>query len=484
MGKHAPSHPNRRDLFRLMGAGTATLLAPPLFSGASEVSKATPNDNETPCWGTVNEIGSDHAEAWRKTLARWREIKFGMFIHWGPVSQASVEISWPIMVPESRWPITEAKYVDLYKTFNPAKYDPHAWVELAREAGQRYMVVVTKHHDGFCMFDSSFTDYKITNSPYKKDIVRMLADACQRENMPLGFYYSPPDMHHPGYRDTSKPVTQTWHGQPTRPEWSSYLDYMGLQLRELLCRYGPVLLVWFDGLGHQEKYDGYRFARMIREFSPDTLINNRIGIPGDFDTTEQSVPKRIPVKGAPLEGINPDFGSSRLGGIPAPRDFKPWETFMTINDSWAYDENDRKYKSATELIRTLVDVASKGGNLLLNVGPTPDGTIQPEFQERLRGVGKWMKVYGESIYGTTYGPLQELAFGRTTSKGKVVYLHVFDWPTEGNLTVQKTDSRITQVKRLDNGQRLSFKQSNSRLTIEVPQRAPDSKVSVLEIMTS
>ncbi|MGH9455736.1 MAG: alpha-L-fucosidase, partial [Terriglobia bacterium] len=428
-----------------------------------------------------NEMIPERTEAWQKTMAQWRDIKFGMFVTWGPVSQASVEISWPIMVPSPKSPITEPRYVNLYRTFNPVKYDPDAWVDLAKDAGQRYMVMVTKHHDGFCMFDSSFTDYKITNTPYKKDIVRMLTDACHKQGMPLGFYYSPPDMHHPAYRDTSKPVSQTWHAQPTRSEWPLYLEFMGLQLRELFCRYGPALVVWFDGLDHQEKYDGYRFTRMIRELSPGTLINNRIGVPGDYETPEQWVPKRIPVKGVVLQGVNPEIANNLPGGIPVPGGFKAWETCMTINDTWAYNENDHNYKSTSHLIRTLVNVASKGGNFLLNVGPAPDGTIQPEFQERLRGIGKWMKVNGESIYGTTYGPLQDLPFGCSTAKGRTVYLHVFDWPPSDSLKVSGLEPRITQVKLLSNGQPLTFHQSAQQLTIDLPQQAPDPDVSVLAL---
>jgi alpha-L-fucosidase len=484
MQKRLSKQPSRRELFRVMGAGTAALLTPAFSPRAHGASGAAPKAEETLCWTTVNEMIPERTEAWQKAMAFWQEAKFGMFIHWGPVSQASVEISWPIMVPNSRWPISEDKYVNLYKTFNPSQYDPDAWVELAKDAGQRYMVMVTKHHDGFCMFDSSFTDYKITNTPYKKDIVRMLADACQRQNMALGFYYSPPDMHHPGYRDTAKAVSQTWHAQPTRPEWPVYLDYMGLQLRELLCHYGPGLVVWFDGLDHQQKYDGYRFARMIREFSPGTLINNRIGIPGDFDTPEQWVPKRIPVKGVTLQGTNPDLANSLPGGIPAPGEFKPWETNMTINNTWAYNKNDHNYKSTTQLIRTLVDVASKGGNFLLNVGPTPEGTIQPEFQDRLRGIGKWMRVNGESIYGTTYGPLQDLSFGRTTAKGSTVYLQVFDWPRGGRLEIPGLRARIRQVRLLENGQPLKFAQSVRSVAIDGPQQAPDARVSVLKLTTA
>src|ERR1700732_3918072 len=200
----------------------------------------------------------------------YRNAKFGMFIHWGPYSQASVEASWPIMRPKPG-EITEAAYRALAKTFNPAKFDPHAFVDLARTAGQEYMVFTTKHHDGFCMFDSSYTDYKITNTPYGKDVVRQLADACRGRGMPLGFYSSPPDMHHTAFRDTTKLAKENWNGEPARPEWPMYLEYMQLQLTELLPKYGAVALIWFDGLHHQEKYDGRRFLELLPKLQPATL---------------------------------------------------------------------------------------------------------------------------------------------------------------------------------------------------------------------
>jgi alpha-L-fucosidase len=246
--------------------------------------------------------------------AWYRKAKFGMFIHWGPYSQASVEASWPIMVPKPGG-ITESEYRALAGTFNPTRFDPHAWVDLARQAGQKYMVFTTKHHDGFCMFDSAYTDYKITRAPYGKDIVAQLAQACREDDMPLGLYYSPPDMHHPGFRDISKLASENWHGQPERPEWQSYLAYMQLQLRELLTRYGPVALIWFDGLNNQEKYDGAHVLRMIAEMQPATLVNDRLGVDGDYETPEQFIPTAIPTKGVRLTGIRP----RRLPSYSKPR---------------------------------------------------------------------------------------------------------------------------------------------------------------------
>ena len=416
--------------------------------------------------------------------AWYRAAKFGMFIHWGAYSVASVEASWPIMEPNIAWHITEPEYVLLYKRFNPTQYSPEAWVELARQAGQRYMVITTKHHDGFCMFDSALTDYKITSTPYGKDVIAMLAEAAREVGMPIGFYYSPPDMHHPGYRDTSKLVKDTWHGDASRPEWATYLNYMEGQLRELLTNYGPVALIWFDGLDRVERYQGQRFINLIHELQPAALVNNRIGVDGDFVTPEQEIPDRIPTTSAAKGSQGAaESQASAPATVPSPADFQLWETCMTINDTWAYNKHDQKFKSVKELIQDLANVASKGGNFLLDVGPTPEGTIQPEFVERLQAMGEWMKVNGDSIYGTTYGPWQNLPWGKTTAKGKTVYLHVFDWPTKAELEVPALKARVSQITVLATGQKAQFKQEKGRLTIAVPSAAPDPNDSVLQIDT-
>jgi alpha-L-fucosidase len=411
-------------------------------------------------------------------LRRFNEAKFGMFIHWGPYSLASVEASWPIMRP-AQWGISEAEYRLLPSRFNPVKFRPKEWVRLAQEAGQRYIVFTSKHHDGFCMFDSAYTSYKITRTPYGKDILAELAAAARELGMPLGFYYSPPDMNHPGFRDTSQPSSTNWQGQPERPEWPLYLDYMELQLRELLTRYGDVFVIWFDGLGNQRQYDGLRFHRLIREIQPRALINNRIGLPGDFLTPEQRLPKGIPVKGAKVGYTDP--GDEGLAAAPPPPDqFQPWETCMTINNTWAYNKNDTNYKSTTELIRQLIEAASKGGNFLLNVGPTPEGLIQPEFEERLKAIGAWLRRNGEAIYGATYGPLQNLAFGRTTAKGKTVYLHVFDWPGD-RIELRGLRGKVARVRLVDGGKTLRYAQAGDQVTIEVAGVAADPHATVLAL---
>ena len=413
-------------------------------------------------------------------IAAFRRRKFGMFVHWGPYSQASVEASWPIMKPTPKWPISERDYVGLARTFNPTAFDPDALVELARSTGQKYMVFTTKHHDGFCMFDSVYTDYKITKSPYGKDIVRMVSEACARHDLPLGFYYSPPDLHHPGFRDTSKPASTNWDGEPQRPEWASYLDYMKLQLSELLGRYGPVETVWFDGLHHQEKYDGQRFIELIRHLQPMATVNDRIGTVGDYVTPEQFTPNRIPTKGVPFEGTDQRVQDRLVQGVPDPDSFQDWETCMTINDTWAYNSRDHEFKSARDLIRTAVEVFSRGGNFLLNVGPKPDGTIQSEFRERLGAIGNWMAANGESVYGTTYGPIQGQHGYRTTAKDGNLFVHIIDMPP-GRLTLPDWGRKVGKVRLLADKRPLNFKQSQTGVDIDLTGIIPDPAVTVLEV---
>jgi alpha-L-fucosidase len=408
---------------------------------------------------------------------RFNEAKFGMFIHWGPYSQASVEASWPIMTPTPGG-ISEADYRKLAKTFNPTNFDARQIVRLAKEAGQRYIVFTTKHHDGFCMFDSAFTKDKITNTPYGKDVVAVLAQAAKDGGMPLGFYYSPPDMNHPAYRDTTKLAYTNYKGEPTRPEWPLYLEYMGLQLRELLTRYGSVFLVWFDGLDHLRQYDGVRFHQMIHELQPMALVNDRIGPVGDFVTPEQRLPKGIPRKGAKMQNINPNDAGVFVEP-PSPEDFQPWETSMTINDTWAYNKTDHNFKSTADLLHALIDAASKGGNFLLNVGPMPDGTIQPEFQERLREIGTWLKVNGEAIYGTTYGPLQNVPFGRTTAKGNTVFLHVYSLPAD-TLEVAGLGA-IKTVRTLNSENPVQFTQKEGKLFIKTAGLQADKYATVFAV---
>jgi alpha-L-fucosidase len=312
--------------------------------------------------------------------------------------------------------------------------------------------------------------------------VKQLSKACEEDGMPLGFYYSPPDMHHPGFRDTTKLAKENWHGEPQRPEWESYLQYMQLELAELLTRYGSAAIIWFDGLNNQEKYNGARVVQMIHDLQPATLVNDRIGVDADYETPEQFIPTAIPTKGIVLTGIDPKVSQQLKNAIPRPEDFRLWETCMTINNTWAYNKNDRDFKSEQTLIRSLVEVASRGGNFLLNVGPQPDGQIQPEFRQRLRAIGDWLTLNGDSIYDSTFGPIQGVAGLRTTANDKSIFVHVFDWKAPV-CEIAGIEARVLSARLLANGQPLKFRQTEGKLQIDVPVQAPDPKVSVIALKT-
>lgn len=324
----------------------------------------------------------------------WKEARFGLFIHWGPVSLKGTEIGWSRGGERrgqgGRGEIPVEVYDNLYKEFNPVEFNADAWVALAQEAGMKYLVFTSKHHDGFSMFDSQLTEYKITNAPFKRDVVKELADACHKAGLRVGFYYSPPDWHHPDYRTENH---------------AKYIEYMHGQLREICTNYGQIDIIWFDGLGGTaQDWDSERLFKMIRELQPHVIINNRAGLPGDHDTPEQTIGR---------------FQNNR-----------PWESCITICRQWAWKPDD-KMKSLEECLNTLVRCAGGDGNLLLNVGPMPTGAIEPRQVERLKEMGVWLRQYGESIYGTRGGPYMPGPWGASTSKDNRIYIHVLDWPEEG-----------------------------------------------------
>ncbi len=453
----------------------------------------------------------------------YQDAKFGLFIHWGAYAVAGAEASWPIMAPElsaamfgTEISIKEEDYVKLPAQFNPVDFNADEWVRIAQEAGMKYIIITSKHHDGFCMFDAPGTDYKITNTAFGRDICLELAQACARSGMPLGFYYSPPDMHHPGYRDTRKPSTKNWTGEPKRKEWAEYLDYMESHIRKLLTDYGDVAVIWFDGLTSHGKYDPERFHKLVHELSPRTLINDRLGDDFDFITPEQFIPKKgipartgkpnpsldpggdgffkivsslapLPLVGGWLRKLMKKYGEGGLEltkvhqePYPAPDHFQPWETCMTMGGSWGYNPEETNWKEPKQLVQNLVNVVSRGGNYLLNVGPTPRGTFPPEAVERLQHIGRWMKTHHQSIYRATYTPLQGQAWGQATRSGDKIFLHLFDWPADGKLVVENFPGSARTVN-LFAGQALTFTQAGPRLEIALPATGPDPDVSVLTV---
>jgi alpha-L-fucosidase len=349
----------------------------------------------------------------------WREARFGMFIHWGLYAIPAGE--WNGRTDYGEWIRNNARipigvYDQFQARFNPAKFDPDAWVRMAKAAGMQYIVITTKHHDGFALFDSKDTTWDVMATPYGRDIIRQLADACRRGGIRLGLYYSIMDWHHPDYLPRRE-----WEAA-SRPDagadFDRYVAFMKGQLKELLTGYGPVGVLWFDGQweGTWTASRGRDLYDYVRQLQPSIIVNNRVGKGvGDFGTPEQEIPAT---------------------GIPG----ASWETCMTMNRNWGFNRADRDFKSTETLVRNLVDIASKGGNFLLNVGPTAEGEFPAESVERLQQIGEFMRVAGESIHGTQASPFPLLPWGRCTQRRldattTRLYLHVWDRPKDGILVV-------------------------------------------------
>ena len=416
----------------------------------------------------------------------WREARFGMFIHWGlyavPAGEYNGKRSDRIGEWIMEWAnIPRADYEKLAAQFNPVKFSAQEWVRIAKDAGMRYIVITSKHHDGFSMYNSKVSDYDIVDfTPYRRDPIRELAAEAKKQGLKFCFYYSILDWHYPAaYVDAPGKDPTAGHGTTKlKPGGKDeYLKYMKEQLRELITSYDPAVL-WFDGEWQDwwTEADGKELYRYVRSLKPDIIINNRVGrgregmkglsksdqeYAGDFGTPEQ----QIPANGLP--GVD-------------------WESCMTMNTTWGYKFYDDKWKSAEELIRNLIDIASKGGNYLLNVGPTAEGLIPAPSVERLAAVGKWMKVNGASIYGTTPSPFpNQLQFGRATSKAGRVYLHVFDWPADGRLRVPPFGKSVTKAYLLAApSNSLRFTESTEGMTIQLPPKAVDPIATVVVLETN
>ncbi len=407
----------------------------------------------------------------------WNESRFGMFIHWGLYSVAAGEWNGKNVPGAGEWilnggQIKPEDYEVLLKQFNPVKFDAKQWVEIAKNAGMRYIVITSKHHEGFGLWDSALTDWDIGGTPFKRDVLKELADASQAAGIRLCFYHSIMDWHHPDYLPR-----RAWDTRPTdSADFNRYRDFLKGQLKELLSgRYGDVGILWFDG--EWESTWTHEFGKdlddWVRSLQKNIIVNNRVDVGrdgmvgfskapefrGDYGTPEQTIPAT---------------------GVPG----AAWETCMTMNDTWGFHKNDHNWKPAATLIRMLIDIASKGGNFLLNVGPTALGEIPPESVERLAAMGTWMKTNGESIWGTVASPFSSLPWGRCTMKseggGTRLYLHVFDWPTDGTLVVPGLLNSVKSAKLLGGGS-LATSGSGGNIMVTVPSTAPDPVATVIAL---
>ena len=395
----------------------------------------------------------------------YRDAKFGLFIHWGVYSLLGngewVMQNRGIRVPEYEW---------LASTFNPSRFDAEEWVLLAKAAGMRYITITSRHHDGFSMFGSRVSRYNIVDwTPFRRDPLKELAEACRRHGLKLFFYYSQLDWHHPDYWPRGE--TGRASGRADEGVWDRYLDFMDAQLEELLTGYGPLGGIWFDGMWDKPQAP-WRLDRtygLIHRLQPSALIvpnHHKAPLPGeDVQTFEQDLP------GANTAGFN----TSEIGSLPL-------ETSLTMNNSWGFNVTDRSFKSVTQLIHYLVRAAGFGANLLLNVGPRPDGTIQPEAAERLRDLGRWMDQFGSSIHGTRAGPITPREWGATTQRGDTIFVHVLNW-RDRQLAIPALPSRIGSARMMGTGESVSFTQSSTGVVLILPQ-AGESPDRVIVLTTT
>lgn len=411
----------------------------------------------------------------------WREARFGLFVHWGLYA-----------IPAGRWGdethhgewirdtarIPRERYAELAREFDPVRFDADAWAELAARAGMGYVVITSKHHDGFCLWDSELTDFDVASTPFGRDVLAEVAEAFRGRGLRVGWYHSILDWSHRDYLPR-----RGWE-EAARPaggaDFERYVAHLHGQVTELLTRYGDVGVMWFDGewernWNHQR---GQALYDLCRSLQPDVIVNNRVdvgregmagltrpgGYAGDFGTPEQEVP---------AEG---------LPGVD-------WESCLTMNDHWGWNAEDDRWKSSRHLIRTLVDVASKGGNLLLNVGPKADGTFPAESVERLEAIGRWMGVHGEAIHGTGASPLDPgatLAWGRCTlrtgAERSTLYLHVFERPADGRLLLPGLASDPLEARVLGApGAALAVARVGADLAVGLPAELPDADCSVVAL---
>ena len=402
-------------------------------------------------------------------MAWWRDAKFGMFIHWGIYAVPAGNYDGKPIGDIGEWIMFNGKIpVERYrayaKDFNPVKYDPAAWAALAKEAGMRYLVITAKHHDGFALFPSAASSWNIVDAtPWKKDLIEPLAAAARAQGLHFGLYYSQAqDWNNPGGAKVGQPDGAGWD-DTQKGSFDAYIDQIAVpQVKEILTRYQPDVL-WWDTPHLMTPERAAKLAKLL-PLRSGIITNDRLGggFKGDTETPEQHIPAT---------------------GIAGGRD---WETCMTMNDTWGFKSDDHNWKPLATLIQNLVDIASKGGNYLLNVGPNAQGEIPPESIERLKGVGAWMKTNGESIYGTHASPFKRLAWGRCTTKpageDTLLYLHVLAWPTDGKLTVPGLANEVKSAELLAGGAKLAVEKSAAGPVLTVPAAAPDAICSTIRLL--
>ena len=423
-------------------------------------------------------------------MAWWREARFGMFIHWGVYAVLAGDYDGHTIGKASEWimnrgKIPVAEYHQVANRFNPVKYDADAWVKMAKDAGMKYIVITAKHHDGFALFGTKASKWNVVDAtPYGRDLLKPLAEACRKYGIKLGFYYSQAqDWNNPGGAASRKATSEGWanpdsaridaytaehkgHWDPaqTTQTMGEYIDKVAVpEVKELLTNYGDVAVLWWDT--PTDMTDEYASKlNALLALQPNIITNDRLkrpDFPGDYKTPEQKIPNL-----------------SELDG-------KDWETCMTMNGTWGFKASDHNWKTPTTLIHNLVDIASKGGNYLLNVGPTAEGEIPQPSIDALKAIGEWMKTNGEAIYGTKASPLPPLAWGRCTQKmeggNTFLYLSIFDWPTDGKLVVPGIKGKVRRATLITWGKKLDYENGADGLVIQVPPTMPDKLATVIKV---
>ena len=433
----------------------------------------------------ITQVSKDERMQW------WREARFGMFIHWGVYAQfAGVYNGHEQLRGGAEWIMNRSKipyadYQAMAKQFNPVKYDADEWVRTAKDAGMKYIVITSKHHDGFAMFKSEASKWNIADAtPYGKDVLKPLAEACKKYGIRLGFYYSQAqDWNNPGGAASRKVMSEGWpnpdsalidaytkehngHWDPMQETatFEQYIDKVAVpQVKELLTHYGDVAVLWWDTPTNMTDEAALKLQALLK-LQPNIITNDRLkrpNFPGDTKTPEQKIPTV-----AELDGMD-------------------WETCMTMNGTWGYRTSDNKWKSTETLIRNLCDIASKGGNYLLNVGPKPDGTFPEQSVKALKEIGDWMKVNGEAIYNTQSGPLQSLPWGRCTKKETggetILYLSIFNWPEDGKLLLPGIQNKTGNALLLAGKSIWKAENTKEGILVHLPPKAPDAIASVIKL---
>jgi alpha-L-fucosidase len=439
-------------------------LLPPVLTQGAEVIKDSPKLK-------------DERMQW------WLDARFGMFIHWGTYSLAARH-EWV----KNYETMPNEVYQKYFDHFDPDLYNPREWAQAAKAAGMRYFVITTKHHEGFCLWDSKYTDYKVTKTPYGKDLLKPMVEAFRAEGLRVGFYYSLLDWHHPDYTvDSYHPMrdNKAEREKNKTRDMKRYVDYVENQLRELLTEFGPIdcLFVDFsfpgpDGKGRKD-WQSERLLKVIRELQPNCLINDRLDLLDradgwDFRTPEQFMPRSW----VSMDGLR-----------------VPWETCQTFSDSWGYFRDEAGWKSPQQLVVMLIETVSKGGNLLLNVGPTARGTFDDRALERLAAMGDWMRLHNRSIYGCTAAPEEfkkpDNCLLTYNPKTKRLYVHVLVWPT-GTLNFDGIAGKVAYAQLLNDASEVKFKDNNGAssaekegaangITFDLPAVQPNVGVPVLEL---